>query len=79
MGRRFAELAFTPLVKEQQLRHGSRHQYERIEKSDNPGNVNRRVLILGERRAACRIAVLNGSHATALRERGLKERSDASL
>ncbi len=25
MGRRFAELAFTPLVKEQQRQHGSRH------------------------------------------------------
>jgi predicted pyridoxine 5'-phosphate oxidase superfamily flavin-nucleotide-binding protein len=33
MGRRFAELAFTPLVKEQQLKHGSRRQYERIENS----------------------------------------------
>jgi predicted pyridoxine 5'-phosphate oxidase superfamily flavin-nucleotide-binding protein len=38
MGRRFAELAFTPLVKEQQLRHGSRRQYERIEQYDNAGN-----------------------------------------
>src|SRR3954447_26956819 len=33
MGRRFAELAFTPLVKEQQKKHGSRHLYERVEKS----------------------------------------------
>ena len=33
MGRRFAELAFTPLVKEQQERHGSRHLYERVEQS----------------------------------------------
>jgi predicted pyridoxine 5'-phosphate oxidase superfamily flavin-nucleotide-binding protein len=33
MGRRFAELAFTPLVKEQQTKHGSRHLYERVEKS----------------------------------------------
>lgn len=31
MGRRFAELAFTPLVKEQQRLHGSRHLYERVE------------------------------------------------
>ena len=38
MGRRFAELAFTPLVKEQQRRHGSRGQYERMEVSGNPGN-----------------------------------------
>jgi predicted pyridoxine 5'-phosphate oxidase superfamily flavin-nucleotide-binding protein len=33
VGRRFAELAFSPLVKEQQLKHGSRRQYERIENS----------------------------------------------
>jgi uncharacterized protein len=31
MGRRFAEVAFTPLVKEQQRKHGSRHLYERVE------------------------------------------------
>jgi len=33
MGRRFQELAFTPLVKEHQLEHGSRRQYERMENS----------------------------------------------
>ena len=33
MGRRFAEIAFTPLVKEQQRQHGSRHLYERVEQS----------------------------------------------
>ena len=38
MGRRFAELAFTPLVQEEQLRHGSRHLYERIEQSHDLGN-----------------------------------------
>ena len=38
MGRRFAQLAFTPLVKEQQKLHGSRHLYERVEKSGNPGD-----------------------------------------
>ena len=38
MGKRFAELAFTPLVQEQQLRHGSRPQYERVETSGSPGN-----------------------------------------
>jgi uncharacterized protein len=38
MGRRFAELAFTPLVKDQQEKHGSRHLYERAEKSDNRGD-----------------------------------------
>jgi uncharacterized protein len=37
MGRRFAELAFTPLVKEQQKQHGSRHLYERVEKSSDLG------------------------------------------
>ena len=38
MGRRFAELAFTPFVKEQQEKHGSRHLYERAESSDNAGD-----------------------------------------
>ena len=37
MGRRFAQLAFTPGVKEQQTRHGSRSQYQRVETSGNPG------------------------------------------
>ena len=38
MGRRFAELAFTPLVKEQQQKHDSRHLYERVERSDDMGD-----------------------------------------
>jgi len=38
MGRRFAELAFTPLVKRHQQLHGSRSQYERVERSDDPGD-----------------------------------------
>jgi predicted pyridoxine 5'-phosphate oxidase superfamily flavin-nucleotide-binding protein len=38
MGRRFAEIAFTPLVKEQQKLHGSRHLYERVEKSNDFGD-----------------------------------------
>jgi predicted pyridoxine 5'-phosphate oxidase superfamily flavin-nucleotide-binding protein len=38
MGRRFAELAFTPLVKEQQKQHGSRHLYERVERSSDFGD-----------------------------------------
>jgi predicted pyridoxine 5'-phosphate oxidase superfamily flavin-nucleotide-binding protein len=33
MGRRFAEIAFTPLVKEQQTKHGSRRLYARAEQS----------------------------------------------
>ena len=37
MGRRFAQLAFTPGVKEQQTRHGSRSQYQRVETSGSPG------------------------------------------
>jgi predicted pyridoxine 5'-phosphate oxidase superfamily flavin-nucleotide-binding protein len=37
MGRRFQELAFTPLVKEHQQEHGSRRQYERMEKSSPQG------------------------------------------
>ncbi len=36
MGRRFAELAFTPGVKEQQTLHGSRGQYHRVETTGNP-------------------------------------------
>jgi uncharacterized protein len=35
MGRRFAEIAFTPLVKQQQQLHGSRHLYERVENSND--------------------------------------------
>jgi predicted pyridoxine 5'-phosphate oxidase superfamily flavin-nucleotide-binding protein len=38
MGRRFAELAFTPLVREQQEKHGSRHLYERVEQSADVGD-----------------------------------------
>ena len=38
MSRSFAELAFTPGVKEQQVKHGSRHLYERVERSTDPGN-----------------------------------------
>jgi predicted pyridoxine 5'-phosphate oxidase superfamily flavin-nucleotide-binding protein len=38
MGRRFAELAFTPLIKEQQQQHGSRELYERVERSSDPGD-----------------------------------------
>lgn len=38
MGRRFAELAFTALVKEQQAMRGSRHLYERVERSNVLGD-----------------------------------------
>ena len=38
MSRRFAELAFTPPGKEQQVQHGSRHLYERIEHSPDSGD-----------------------------------------
>ena len=38
MGRRFAKLAFTPLVKAEQTVHGSRHLYERVEHSIDPGD-----------------------------------------
>jgi predicted pyridoxine 5'-phosphate oxidase superfamily flavin-nucleotide-binding protein len=38
MGRRFAELAFTPLVKQHQQSHGSRHLYERVERSGEAGD-----------------------------------------
>jgi len=39
MGRRFAELAFTPLVKEQQRQHNSRQMYERVEQSPDLGDT----------------------------------------
>jgi uncharacterized protein len=39
MGRAFSELAFTPLVKAQQQKHGSRRQYERMEQSSPSGNA----------------------------------------
>ena len=38
MGRRFAELAFTPLVKAQQTERGSRQLYERVERSSDLGD-----------------------------------------
>ena len=38
MDRSFAQIAFTPLVKEQQELHGSRRQYARIEEIAEPGN-----------------------------------------
>jgi uncharacterized protein len=37
MGRRFTELAFTPGVKAQQTRHGSRSQYQRFEAAGSAG------------------------------------------
>jgi predicted pyridoxine 5'-phosphate oxidase superfamily flavin-nucleotide-binding protein len=46
MGRRFAELAFTPLVREQQRLHGSRQAYARLEQSDqsdDPENIGDRL------------------------------------
>ena len=39
MARGFAEIAFTPLVKEEQVRHGSRNAYARLENS--PGAPDR--------------------------------------
>jgi predicted pyridoxine 5'-phosphate oxidase superfamily flavin-nucleotide-binding protein len=39
MGRRFQELAFTPLVKQHQQEHGSRVQYERLAERSGPGNT----------------------------------------
>jgi hypothetical protein len=38
MSRRFAELAFTPLVKQQQEQHGSRRQYARMEEIGEAGD-----------------------------------------
>ncbi|MCU1226373.1 MAG: Flavodoxin reductase (ferredoxin-NADPH reductase) family 1 [Edaphobacter sp.] len=38
MGKSFAKIAFTPLVKEQQNRHGSRPMYARVEQAGPPGD-----------------------------------------
>jgi uncharacterized protein len=38
MARRFAELAFTPAVKEQQQKHGSRRSYEHVEQANDLGD-----------------------------------------
>jgi predicted pyridoxine 5'-phosphate oxidase superfamily flavin-nucleotide-binding protein len=38
MGRRFAEIAFTPAVKQEQEGHGSREQYQRVEEFGEPGD-----------------------------------------
>ena len=38
MSRRFAELAFTPLVKKQQEKHGSRRQYARMQEIGEAGD-----------------------------------------
>jgi predicted pyridoxine 5'-phosphate oxidase superfamily flavin-nucleotide-binding protein len=39
MGRRFQELAFTPLVKQHQQEHGSKSQYERLAERSPLGNA----------------------------------------
>jgi len=38
MSRGFAQIAFTPAVKEQQEKHGSRHLYERMEQAVDAGD-----------------------------------------
>ncbi|WP_263410867.1 pyridoxamine 5'-phosphate oxidase family protein [Terriglobus tenax] len=38
MGKRYAELAFTPLVQKQQEQHGSRRQYERVQQTGEAGD-----------------------------------------
>jgi uncharacterized protein len=38
MGKSFAKIAFTPLVKQQQTLHGSRSAYDRVEKAGEPGD-----------------------------------------
>ena len=50
MGRRFAEIAFTPTVKKEQERHGSRRQYQRVEEFGDMGDSlgpHERAFILG--------------------------------
>ena len=43
MGRGFAQIAFTPAVKEQQEKHGSRHLYERMESSGQADDAGDRL------------------------------------
>ncbi len=38
MGKSFAKIAFTPLVKQQQTLHGSRTAYDRVEQTGPPGD-----------------------------------------
>ena len=38
MGKSFAKIAFTPLVKQQQTLHGSRTAYDRVAESGPPGD-----------------------------------------
>ena len=38
MGRRLRRVRFTPAVKEEQERHGSRRQYQRVEEQGEPGD-----------------------------------------
>jgi ferredoxin-NADP reductase/predicted pyridoxine 5'-phosphate oxidase superfamily flavin-nucleotide-binding protein len=46
MGHKFAEIAFTPIIREMQTKHGSRASYERMDRGDD---YNHRI---GEREAA---------------------------
>jgi hypothetical protein len=39
MGRRFHELTFTPLVQQEQQKHGSREQYARADQAAKPGDA----------------------------------------
>lgn len=39
MGRRFQELAFTPVVKQEQEKHGSREKYQRAYDHGRPGDA----------------------------------------
>jgi predicted pyridoxine 5'-phosphate oxidase superfamily flavin-nucleotide-binding protein len=39
MSRSYAQIAFTPLVKKQQVKHGSRSQYQRVEAAGSAGSA----------------------------------------
>ena len=55
MGRQFATIAFTPLIKRQQELHGSRRQYQRIEETGELGSR------LGENEQTLGFADLGGN------------------
>jgi hypothetical protein len=65
MGKSFAKIAFTPLVKQQQTLHGSRTAYDRVEQTGPPGNLqhdDRVSLFLMDYPSQSRLKILG--HAT---------------
>ena len=51
MGRRFAELAFTSAVKEQQTQHGSHEMYDRVERTGPTSNFSSASALVSDKSA----------------------------